>query len=143
MTHDFTQQTDILVNRFGFKVAGVLTSAQQELPYEVTERLRAARAQALSKRKIVPVARTAVAVSSIGGSAALTWGSSDSLGFWNGLASALPMIALVVGLLTIQSVQDEHRVNELAAVDVALLTDDLPPEAYADAGFAQFLKHQR
>jgi hypothetical protein len=25
-------------------------------------------------------------------------------------------------------------------VDAALLTDDLPPSAYADPGFAQFLK---
>ena len=37
--------------------------------------------------------------------------------------------------------QVDNRANELAAeVDAALLTDDLPPAAYTDPGFAQFLK---
>jgi hypothetical protein len=30
--------------------------------------------------------------------------------------------------------------QELAEVDTAILTDELPPNAYTDAGFAQFLK---
>ena len=34
----------------------------------------------------------------------------------------------------------DERLNEVAEVDAALLTDDLPPEAYADPGFMQFLK---
>jgi hypothetical protein len=37
-------------------------------------------------------------------------------------------------------VQKEDRANELAEVDTALLTDDLPPSAYADPGFVQFLR---
>jgi hypothetical protein len=37
-------------------------------------------------------------------------------------------------------VQNEHRAHEVAEVDAALLTDDLPPSAYADPGFIQFLK---
>ena len=40
----------------------------------------------------------------------------------------------------INVVQDEKRAHELAEVDAALLTDDLPPAAYADPGFLQFLK---
>lgn len=140
MTYATTQHADILMDRFGFKVAGQLASAQQDLSYDVTERLRASRMQALSKRKVAPVTRTAQVVVSQGGAAALTWGSTDRLGFWNGLGSILPLVALVIGLLTIQTLQDEQRVSELAAVDTALLTDDLPPQAYADAGFAEFLK---
>ncbi len=34
----------------------------------------------------------------------------------------------------------EHIALEIAATDSALLTDELPPHAYTDAGFAQFLK---
>ena len=30
--------------------------------------------------------------------------------------------------------------DEVAEVDAAILTDDLPPSAYTDPGFAQFLK---
>jgi Protein of unknown function (DUF3619) len=143
MTHAYTQQTDILLDRFGFKVAGALASANEQLSYDISERLRASRMQALSKRKIAPVLRTAPVVINQGGAAALTWGGSEHIGFWNGLGSVLPLIALVLGMLLIQSIQDERRVTEMAAVDAALLTDDLPPEAYLDAGFAQFLKHQR
>lgn len=143
MTHDYTQQTDILVNRFGFKVVGMLTSAQDELSYDITERLRAARMQALAKRKVSAVVRTAETSVNQGGAISLHWGGSDGFDFWRALASALPLIALVIGLLAIQSIQEDHRVSEIAAVDTALLSDDLPPSAYADDGFTQFLKHQR
>jgi hypothetical protein len=57
------------------------------------------------------------------------------------LASLLPLIALVAGLAIIQNIMDDDRANELAEVDAALLTDDLPPSAYADPGFLQFLKN--
>jgi hypothetical protein len=50
------------------------------------------------------------------------------------------MVLLVVGLLTINMVLDEFRANEVAEVDAALLTDDLPPVAYTDPGFVHFLK---
>ena len=52
----------------------------------------------------------------------------------------MPLIALVVGLVAINMVQNDNRAQELAEVDAALLTDDLPPNAYADPGFIQFLK---
>ena len=53
---------------------------------------------------------------------------------------ALPVLALVIGLGAIQWIQQDNRTNELAAIDSALLTDELPPDAYADAGFVKFLK---
>ena len=52
----------------------------------------------------------------------------------------IPMALLVVGLFTINMVQSANRDQELAEVDVALLTDTLPPEAFSDPGFIQFLK---
>jgi hypothetical protein len=55
----------------------------------------------------------------------------------------MPLIALVVGLLTINSVQNDNRAQEVAEVDAALLTDDLPPAAFSDPGFVQFLKTSR
>ena len=70
----------------------------------------------------------------------------QSAGFWKQSWNtfkricALPLIALVVGLVAINIIQDDDRTSELAEVDAALLTDDLPPDAYADPGFVQFLK---
>ena len=42
--------------------------------------------------------------------------------------------------MTIQGVQQDNLTAEIAATDAALLTDELPPDAYTDPGFAQFLK---
>jgi hypothetical protein len=74
------------------------------------------------------------------GAAILNFGE-EGLNLWSRLASIFPLIALVAGLALIQNVMDDNRANELAEVDSALLIDDLPPAAYADPGFLQFLKN--
>ncbi|MEN9670201.1 MAG: hypothetical protein RL018_478, partial [Pseudomonadota bacterium] len=79
------------------------------------------------------------AVFGSGTSASMSF-DDEGLNLWSRLASFLPLIALVVGLITISVIQNDLRARELAEVDTALLVDDLPPAAYADAGFAQFLK---
>lgn len=128
-----TQQQDL----FGLRVAARLAGGTEQLPYEINERLRAARTQALARRKREAVLRTASAVNG-GGSATLTMG--DEGGFWHRIASALPLIALAAGLVLIHSFENDRRASEIAEVDAALLTDELPPAAYADPGFVQFLK---
>jgi Protein of unknown function (DUF3619) len=60
--------------------------------------------------------------------------------WWLTLGSLLPAVALVAGLVLIQRWQDYTQVSTAAEVDAALLSDDLPPQAYSDAGFAEFLK---
>jgi len=49
-------------------------------------------------------------------------------------------LALVIGLVAIVVIQDEVRVRELAELDAELLTDELPPSAYVDPGFTQFIR---
>ena len=123
---------------YGLRVAARLSGGAAELPYEVSERLRAVRVQALAKRKRVAGLKAASSVSSSGGAATLTGDENFSL--WQLAASALPILALVAGLFFIHAFQNESRAKEVAEVDAALLTDDLPPSAYADSGFIQFLK---
>ena len=65
---------------------------------------------------------------------------TDGVSWWNRVASALPILVLAAGLVTIHVVQNERRASEVAEVDAAILTDDLPPSAYADPGFTQFLR---
>lgn len=126
-------------DRYGVRVAARLSPSLEELPYEVGERLRAARMQALARRKVVqmqvqPFPRIR-AVTAGGPNAAY----EEGLNLWSRLASAVPLIALVGGLVLTVMVQDNDRAVELAEVDAALLTDDLPPEAYADPGFLEYL----
>lgn len=132
------QQAD----RFGRAVAMRLSGSTDELPYEVRERLRAARTRALEARRQA-VERTAPAVVGRfgrGGTATLGFGDRPSL--FNRIASVLPLLVLAGGLVLIHTFQTDRRASELAEVDAALLTDDLPPAAYADPGFVQFLKQQ-
>jgi Protein of unknown function (DUF3619) len=142
MTNLFQNRADILQDRFALKAASYLSAGAAGLPYDISERLRAARVQAVSKRKMVKV-HTAGNVVSNGSSAAMTWGSHDGLNWWSRIGSVIPLIALVVGLLTINSVQNDNRAKEVAEIDSALLTDELPPAAFSDPGFVQFLKANR
>ena len=135
-------RAEILQDRFALKATSYLSAATAALPYDISERLRAARAQAVAKRKIVGL-KTAGSISSSGGSAALTWGSGERMGLWGWAGSVVPLIALVVGLLVIDTIQSDNRTREIAEVDAALLIDDLPPNAFADPGFLQFLKVNR
>jgi hypothetical protein len=137
MTTKHATQSEQLQDRFGRRVVARLSAGTDELSHDVAERLRAARVQAVARRKPV-VVRTATAAAASGGAATLTFGEGQSL--WNRIASVLPLIALVAGLFVIQVAQDERRAHEVAEVDAALLTDDLPPAAYADPGFIQFLR---
>ncbi|MES2974481.1 MAG: DUF3619 family protein [Pseudomonadota bacterium] len=137
MTHSTQLQADNLHDRYGMKVAARLSEGATALPYDISERLRAARVQAVAKRKLVPRAASSVVVA---GGGTLALGGDDEPGFWSRMASVLPLVALVAGLVAINVVQNEDRANELAEVDTALLIDDLPPAAYADPGFVQFLR---
>ena len=120
-------------DQFGRAVAMRLSSGVDELPYDVRERLRAARVRALETRKTPAVAPV---VMGRGGAASLALG-----GRWlTRIASVLPLLVLAAGLVLLHTSQTERRASELAEVDTALLTDDLPPAAYADPGFLQFLK---
>lgn len=134
--HRIASQDDL-----GRAITSRLNEASQQLPYDVSERLKAARMLALEKRRQAQV-RLASAVVASGGSAALQLG--DGLrGKWRLLGAWLPLLALVAGLVTIDFVQDDFRAQEIADVDVELLTDDLPPDAFTDPGFAQYLRLNR
>jgi hypothetical protein len=54
-------------------------------------------------------------------------------------ALAWPLVALVVSLVGIAYWQDQQRTAELADIDAAMLSDDLPLDAYLDHGFNAYL----
>jgi len=131
-----------IIDRLGSRLAARLDQDMPELSYDLTERLRASRMQALAAKKPETVKVMTPELSLSGGQASLKWGGEDD-NLWSRVASLLPLIALIVGLMVIQSIQSENSVLEIAEVDSALLIDDLPPNAYTDPGFLQFLKTQQ
>jgi Protein of unknown function (DUF3619) len=133
---------EVAQERFGLQVAAHLSDSADALPHDISERLRVARQQAVTKRKLAPAMRTASSVNVSGGAATLNFGD-DNVTWWDRIASVIPLIALVAGLIAINVIQNENRARDVAEVDAALLTDDLPPSAYTDPGFVQFLKTRR
>jgi hypothetical protein len=124
---------DALQARYGLRVAARLSSGLDGLPHDISERLRVARQQAVAQRRQPRPARRLRA-------AAALHASDDRLSLWGWLATGTLAVVLAAGLVTINVVQNDDSATELANLDSALLTDDLPPEAYADPGFVQYLK---
>jgi hypothetical protein len=125
---------DALQARFALRVTTRLNEGSQALAPDIGERLRFAREQALAR------ARATGAATQRGRSGTSGKSGKSGAAWWWKLAATLPVIALVAGLILIQDSQTDTQIATAAAVDAALLSDDLPPNAYRDAGFAEFLK---
>lgn len=150
---------------FARKLTACLNEAEQNLPYLVTERLRASREQALAQhnpkaqgqwaeareyRPSLALAHTSI---STGTGPVLSLGALGGLGtplqassqrpwpaWLQRLLTGLPLLALAFGLISIGAHTDRQATSALADLDTALLTSDLPPSAYADPGFLRFLQ---
>ena len=139
MTRSHRPDLDALQARFALRVVASLSEQAGTLPHDIGERLRVAREQAVARarqaRLAQPAAAQQVLVQTQG---SLVLGSSPSL--WQRLASVLPLMVLVLGLVLIQHLHEQADIQAAAEVDAALLADDLPPEAYGDPGFVAYLK---
>jgi hypothetical protein len=133
--------TAALEARLGARLAGALSAAQPRLPADVSERLRFARQQALLKAQSVrqPLRAAARQIAWSPALAGVPGGLGSPMSWWQRVASVLPLLMLVAGLIAIDRWADHEQVLAAADIDAALLADDLPPEAYADPGFAEFL----
>jgi hypothetical protein len=133
------QDPQFETDRIGSAVRECLDGSTAQLPSRVTDRLYLARLAAMAARKqeFVPqlerVLRPQLAFNQGGR-------GSQSSSYWNRLSWFAPFIVLALGLLAIAEWQQDARINDIAAVDIALLSDDVPPDAYMDSGFLAFLK---
>lgn len=132
--------------RFGLRVASALTAQGETTDHDISERLRVAREQALerarqTRRATAPATASATQVVGITASGAAVLGGQSL--WWTRLASAVPLLTLVIGLVLIDQWHDRAQIDAAADVDSALLADDLPPAAYSDPGFVEFLNSPR
>lgn len=126
-------------SRFALRVTARLSQSTESLAPEITERLRFARETALLRSRAVRAASAAASTVATTSAGTLILGGWAS-GWGVKLASMLPLVALVGGLVLIQHAQTESQISVAAEIDADLLADDLPPRAYGDAGFLEFLK---
>ncbi|ABO55350.1 DUF3619 family protein [Burkholderia vietnamiensis] len=136
------------VNReheFALKVRRALDERAAALPAATTDRLAAARRAALARKK--PEAASAPVFVPAFAGAAGAYGtppaSRPRASFARRLLRAWPLALLLAGLVGIAYWEDMQRTAELADIDAAMLSDDLPLNAYLDHGFNAYLSRAR
>ena len=139
MNRSFGTDTPALEARLAARLVAGLSARSETIPHDIAERLRAGREQAVLRSRAVRLANPApaqVAGVSASGAALLA-----TLAAWpRRFAQALPLLLLLAGLLLIESWTAREQVLAVADIDAQLLTDTLPPAAYSDPGFAEYLR---
>lgn len=146
-------EADALEARFALRLTARLETGAQSLPHDISERLRVARMQALAqaRHQTVVVRRpqtgSAQEISIVDldpRSGAATLGRlpphGDESVWWSRLGWALPALVLALGLAGLGEWETREQIAQAAQIDTELLGDDLPPAAYLDAGFGEFLR---
>jgi hypothetical protein len=118
---------------FAYKVRHALNEHLDELPPSTAERLAAARKKAVSRKKAHAPVR--VAQRQFAGNIATLFSSP----MMARMGVIVPLLALLVGLAGIYEYEEQERVAELAELDAAVLSDELPLTAYLDQGFNAYL----
>lgn len=129
------QNLDLVEQEFGKRVTRLLSAQSENLSGDIQSRLRDARATALSCSKAEPVF-----VAQLQTTHRSFRNSSWNKPIWSFTGWLVPVSVVVLGLIAITEWQEDLRINDIANVDIALLTDDVPPDAFVDNGFMAFLK---
>ena len=135
-TTPILRDAEALEMRFAGRVAAALSERAAVAQPDIDERLRFAREQALARVRQAKRLAAAPAVIRQGGSLALAGPGR----WWQRLAAVVPLAVLLLGLLFVHQRVVQEQVDAAAEIDSVLLADDLPPAAYTDPGFAEYLK---
>jgi len=154
--------------RFTTTIKQALDESAERLPLRVTHRLEQARKAALARapeRAAVQGLAGSSAGHAVIGLAAAGAGASLSAGpslggwalskrdadacdrapcvAWRIAAIVLPVAALVAGLIAFSEIDAQRDADEVAELEAAVLSDDVPIAAYADRGFGVYLKNSQ
>lgn len=119
--------------KFGHQIKQQLDQTL-DLDPAILKRLKAARAQALARQRTAEPAFALAWVDAVVGRIS---GNPASAGV------ALAGAALILALVGIQYWQRSPSVEELEEIDTAILTSDLPINAYLDKSFDTWLKRSQ
>jgi hypothetical protein len=117
--------------RYAYRVRQALNHGLKDIPPTASRRLEAARHLALARQK-QPLGQLAVA--GVGHLGARFGGGIPYL------KQILAILALLLGMWISFYWHSVQYVTELEDVDSALLSDDIPPEAFMDNDFFEWLK---
>ncbi|MGB9990704.1 DUF3619 family protein [Pseudoduganella rhizocola] len=123
---------------FAYRVRHALNEKLDDLPASTTDRLAAARKAAMARKKAhveVRVARTELATAG-----ARAGGFGNAFGWMNRFSVALPLMLVLCGMVGVYHYEQQQSIAELAELDAALLSDELPLSAYLDHGFNAYIE---
>ncbi len=121
---------------FSYKIRHALDENLEHMPSAKTDRLAQARKAALARKKNDAPIRVLAPQNAFAGK----MGSLGQHLSWVGRMSlVLPLLALVIGLVGIYQFEEQQRISEIADIDAAVLSDELPLSAYLDHGFNAYL----
>lgn len=122
---------------FAYRVRHALNEDLNNLPGPTTERLAAARQIALARKKKDAPVRVFAAQRAIAGNVGAFFG--DQLAWLGRLGLVIPVFAVMIGLGGLYQLEVQQRISDTADIDAAVLSDELPLDAYLDHGFNAFL----
>jgi hypothetical protein len=111
-------------------------------PHQKTDKRNERHDHVVGVARFVREMQAATALQYLGDGTARLHFSDKARNTYNMIMSFIPLVCLLVGLMVLHEFHDDQSAHELAEIDSALLVDDLPPQAYADPAFLDFLKNQ-
>jgi hypothetical protein len=139
-TLPIARDAETLQTRFALRVASRLSEAAAQTPHDVQERLRFARERAIERARESRAVTAPAGVQVLGSTLALSGGPERSP-WWVRIASVLPLVVLLAGLMLIQHRYSRVQIEAAAEIDAEILADAVPPVAYSDPGFVEYLKY--
>lgn len=126
-----------------YKIRHALNEQLDAMPASTTDRLAAARAAALARKKPEETFLQVKTAGSGWRQAITNLGAYVSSPAMSRLAVAVPVLALVIGMGGMYQHEQQQQIAELADIDAAVLADELPLTAYLDPGFNAYLESQQ
>lgn len=131
-------------DQFASKITGYLNQGTASMRAGTAYRLQLARQQALARLAAPERATRTVLAGAMAGAGGASGAPGSGRGFWLSAKLWLGIAVIAAGSFGYQSYlqwQVEQRISELEDTDTAILTSDLPIDAYVDRGFQNWLKH--
>jgi len=126
---------------FAYSVRRALDEQITRLPASTVERLSAARKLAIARKKPESALHVVAAQHRLAGAGSGRTGNpfNDSVSWLVRVGIIIPLLVLIVGAFGIYKYEEARRIDELADLDAAVLSDELPLNAYLDHGFDTYL----
>jgi len=137
---------DTKEREFALAIRRVLDESAEGLPQPTLARLALARRAALQRKKPQVAPRTVLApamVPAFAGAMGSATGGRTPVTRAPRFMLMWPMFALVVALIGVAYWEDQQRIADTADIDAAMLSDELPLNAYLDHGFNAYLSRAR